>query len=115
MNRLKVLAILVFALALLACRSRVIEVTLVNNSGLQISTIIVDYPGATFGVNSLGPGKTFSYKIKPLETGPLKVQYTDALGRIHSYLGLSLHKNQEGSIDVELTQMSAAVRPSLSK
>lgn len=115
MNRLKLLAILAFALELLACRSRVIEVTLFNNSGLQVSTIIVDYPGATFGVNSLAPGQKFSYKIKPLETGPLKIQYTDALGRIHSYLGLSLHKNQDGSIDVELTQESVVARPSLSK
>jgi hypothetical protein len=99
--------------AFLGCRSHVIQVTLVNVSDQPVSTIIVDYPGATFGVNQLAPGKTFLYRIKPLETGPLKVQYTDAQGTIHQYLGLSLHKNNEGAIDVKLSQQSATVSGSL--
>ena len=113
MRRLRFVALLCAMPAILGCRSHVIQVTLVNTSDQPVSTIIVDYPGATFGVNQLTPGKTFAYRIKPLETGPLKVQYTDAQGTIHQYLGLSLHKNNEGSIDVKLSQQSATVSGSL--
>jgi hypothetical protein len=113
MKRLPLIVLLVALPALVACRSRVIQVTLINTSAQPVSTIIVDYPGATFGVNSLAPGKTFLYSIKPLENGPLKLQYTDMRGGIHRYLGLSLHKNQEGTIDVKLTQESATVVPAL--
>lgn len=111
MKALKLALISLALVPLLACRSHVVEVTVVNASNLPVSTIIVDYPKATFGVNSLAPGKTYVYKIKPLETGPLKVRYTDAQGGIHTFLGHPLHKNQEGSIEIRLTQESATVTP----
>jgi len=101
----------IFALAVLlaitGCGSHVVQVTLTNTSTQPIKTIVVDYPGATFGVNLLEPGKSFPYKIKPLDTGPLKIQFTDAQGAIHSYTGTVLHKNDDGSIDVKLTQQTA--------
>jgi hypothetical protein len=104
----KVAVTLAILLAAAGCRSRVIRVRLVNSSPQPVSTIIVDYPGATFGVNSLAPGKTFLYVIKPLETGPLKVQFTNAQGVGHSYSGPTLHKNQEGTIEIKITQDSAS-------
>lgn len=113
MKRILWLAIAVVCLGVTACRSRIILVTLMNTSSQPISTIIVDYPGATFGVNSLAPGSTYMYKIKPLETGPLKLQFTDAEGKSHKSTGPVLHKNQEGSIEIRLTQDAAASRPDL--
>jgi hypothetical protein len=108
MKRYALFAALVVLLAAAGCRSRVIRVRLVNSSAQPVSTIIVDYPGATFGVNSLAPGKTFLYAIKPQETGPLKVQFTNAQGVGHSYSGPTLQKNQEGTIEIRLTQDSAS-------
>lgn len=113
MKRILWLAIATLFLATTACRSRVILVTLLNTSAQPISTIIVDYPGATFGVNALAPGSTYMYKIKPLESGPLKLQFTDAEGKSHKSSGPVLHKNQEGSIEIRLTQDSASARPDL--
>ena len=72
------------------------------------STIIVDYPNATFGVNSLAPGKSFPYVIKPMGTGPLKVQFTNAQGVSHSVNGPAVHKGDEGAIQIKLSQDSAA-------
>lgn len=100
-------------LAATACRSRVILVTLMNTSPQPISTIVVDYPRATFGVNSLAPASTYIYKIKPLDTGPLKVQFVDAQGRSHNFTGPILHKSQEGSVEIRLTQDAASARPDL--
>jgi hypothetical protein len=108
MKRYASVTALVVLLAATGCRSRVIRVRVVNSSSQPVSTIIVDYPGATFGVNSLAPGKTFLYSIKPQETGPLKVQFTNAEGVGHSYSGPTLQKNQEGAIEIKLTQDSAS-------
>ena len=106
------LFLLLALMAATGCRSRVVQVTLVNASQQPVSTIVVDYPGATFGVNVLEPGKSFQYKIKPLETGALKIQFADAQGHTHTYSGPALHKNDEGAIEVRLTQDSATAHSS---
>ena len=56
---------LLVLLAVIGCRSHVIKVNVVNSSTEKISNVIIDYPGATFGISSLAPGKTFQYAIKP--------------------------------------------------
>lgn len=113
MQRMKLLfaAPFVLLLVLTGCRSRVVKVNLINTSAEPISTIIIDYPSATFGKDKLVPGETFSYAIKPLETGPLKIRFTDAQGHEHANAGPTLHSNQEGTIQIKLTQTSASVEP----
>jgi hypothetical protein len=100
----------VFLIALAGCRAHVVTITLINTSTQPIKTIIVDYPNATFGKDALAPGATFSYTIKPLETGPLKIQFADARGATHAYVGPALHQNEEGSIDVRLDQNGAVAK-----
>lgn len=100
--------VVVTLLSAAGCRSHVIKVTVVNSSSQPVSTIIVDYPDASFGVNSLAPGKTFPYVIKPMGTGPLKVQFTDAQGVGHTVNGPMLHKGDERAIQIELWQESVA-------
>ena len=99
--------VLVVLLLVCGCRSRVVYVQLTNVSQQPLYTITVDYPGATFGVNRLDPGKSYRYAIKPQETGPLKIQFADANGKTHNYKGLDLHKNDEGSAEVKLDQEKA--------
>jgi hypothetical protein len=110
-SRLALLLLLVGASV--GCRSRVIQVTLINTSTQPVSNIIVDYPGATFGKNTLAPGDTYHYVIKPLETGALKIQFTNAHGANHSFTGPTLQKDQEGSIEIKLNQDSASTSPTL--
>jgi hypothetical protein len=108
------LAVAFIALVALAgCRSRVVKVELVNTGTEPVSTIIVDYPSATFGKDNLAPGETFSYAIKPLETGPLKLQFTDAKGGTHTYTGPTLHKDDEGSLEIRFDQNGVLARPNL--
>jgi hypothetical protein len=109
----KIAATVLLLLAAAGCRSRVIHVRLVNTSSQPVSTIIVDYPGATFGVNSLAPGKTFNYVIKPTERGALKIQFANAQGANHTYTGPVLQKGQEGEIEIKLTQDSVSAEPTL--
>jgi len=104
---------LVPLIALAGCRAHVVKISLTNTSAQPIKTIIVDYPNATFGKDALAPGATFSYTIKPLETGPLKIQFTDAKGASHAYVGPALQKNDEGSIDVKIDENGAVAEANI--
>ena len=95
------------------CRSHVIQVTLINTSTQPVSNIIVDYPGAAFGKNILAPGDVYHYVIKPVESGALKIQFTNAQGKSCSVSGPIVQKEQEGSIEIKLNQESASTNPSL--
>ena len=114
-SRLAVVLAIVLLLVLFAlgCRSHVIQVTLINTSAQPVSNIIVDYPGASFGKNTLPPGEAYHYIIKPVETGALKIQFTNDQGVNHSFTGPTLQKDQEGSIEIKLNQESASVSPAL--
>jgi|SRR5476649_213650 hypothetical protein len=98
------------ALSTTGCRSHVVKVNLINVSQQPVTTIVIDYPGATFGKNQLDPGKTFQYPVKPLETGPLKIQYADASGKTHTALGPELHKNDDGLVEVKFDQEKAEAK-----
>ncbi len=108
-----VVLVLLLLSAAAGCRSRVIHVRLINASSQPVSTIIVDYPGATFGVNSLAPGKTYQYVIKPTDRGAVKVQFADAQGGNHIFSGPTVEKGQEGSIEIRINQDSASAEPAL--
>jgi hypothetical protein len=105
-------ALLLFAF-LAGCRAHVVTIKLVNTSAVPLSTIIVDYPSATFGKDKLSPGETFSSPVKITDSGPLKVQFTDANGGNHTSTGPVLHKNQEGMIEIRFTQEKATVNVNL--
>jgi outer membrane lipopolysaccharide assembly protein LptE/RlpB len=98
------------ALATSGCRSHVVKVNLINVSRQPVTTIVIDYPGATFGKNQLDPGQTFLYPVKPLETGALKIQFADANGKTHTAVGPELHKNDEGMVDVRIDQEKAVAK-----
>jgi hypothetical protein len=87
--------------------SHVIEVTVTNISSQNVSTIVIDYPEATFGINSLAPGKSFHYKIKPTSTGPLKIAFINAQGQDRKAIGPLVHKGDEGRVKIKVNQDGA--------
>ena len=113
MRTARVIIALLLSAVLAGCRAHMATIRLVNTSTEPISTIIVDYPSATFGKDQLAPGETFSSPVKLTDTGALKVRFTDAQGHEHIFAGPTLHSNQGGTIQVRLTQTSASAEPSL--
>ena len=101
------LLLIISFIILTGCRSRVIKITVINSSTEKISNVVIDYPGATFGIASLAPDKTFPYSIKPNDTGPLKIQFANAHGIDRNATGPVVHKNDEGSVEIRLTQDGA--------
>jgi len=107
-------AFLVVLLAVSACNhSHVIQVNVTNASNEKVSTVVIDYPEATFGINSLEPGKSFQYKIKPTANGALKIAFRNARGMSREAAGPVVNKNDEGTIEIKLTQDSAVSEPKL--
>ena len=100
------ITLLLFAF-LAGCRAHMVKINLVNTSAEPLSTIIVDYPSATFGKDKLAPGETFSSPVKLTDDGALRVMFTDANGGHHAYTGPMLHASEEGSIDIKFDQNSA--------
>jgi hypothetical protein len=99
---------------LLGCHSKVVDVTLTNTSQQPVTTIAIDYPGATFGKDRLDPGQNFHYAIKPTDSGPLKIQFADAEGHTHNVQGPAVKKGDEGSIQINFEQSTATARIQLS-
>ena len=93
-------ALFIVLAALAGCRAHMVTVKLTNTSAEPISTIIVDYPSATFGKDKLAPGETFTSPVKLTDDGALKIQFTDAKGGNHTYTGPVLHRNEGGSIAI---------------
>lgn len=111
-NRLVPIFLLVIAFA--GCgHTHVILVTVTNASTEKITTIEIAYPEATFGINLLDPSKNFQYRIKPTNTGTVQIHFYDARGMEHKLAGPVVHKNDEGSIEIKLTQDKAGVSASI--
>jgi hypothetical protein len=113
MKNVALFSTLLLVAVLAGCRSHMTTFKLINNSAEPISTIIVDYPSATFGKDKLAPNETFSSSVKVTDTGALKVQFSDAKGSHHSYTGPLLRPNAESDIEISFTQESAttAIKP----
>jgi hypothetical protein len=107
MKFFRLAAALVFVMALSGCRARVVKIILTNTSAEPIKTIIVDYPTATFGKDTLAPHETYFSLIKPVDKGPIKVRFTDAQGVNHTYESISLEQGDDGSVNIKMTQSSA--------
>jgi hypothetical protein len=84
------------------CHSYHIETTIENHTGGPIRLLEVDYPSASFGVNSLAAGEEYHYRIQLRGSGPLKVQYTGSDGRKTQVEGPMLAEQQEGRIEIVL-------------
>ena len=107
MKSLRFAPVLVFVIALAGCRAHVVKISLINTSHEPIKTIIVDYPDATFGKDTLAPGETYFSLVKPVDKGPIKVRFTDAQGVSHTYQSISLEQGDDGSVNIKLAQTSA--------
>src|SRR6476646_3413631 len=106
MKSLRFTMAIVFVIAVAGCRAHVVKISLTNISAEPIKTIIVDYPSATFGKDTLAPGETYFSLVKPVDKGPIKVRFTDAQGSNHAYESISLQQGDDGSVDIRLTQAS---------
>jgi hypothetical protein len=89
-------------LLLAGCHSRYIAATVTNRTGAPLSPVELDYPSASFGVNSLASGATYSYRFKIIGNGPTAILWTDSAHRDHKVTGPALHEGDEGTLAVTI-------------
>jgi hypothetical protein len=94
-------ALMVFALALAAlagCHSAFVLATIDNQSGSDLKLVEVDYPSASFGVETLAARDKYHYRFKIQGSGPVKIQFADNSGKLITSTGPQLEEGQEGKL-----------------
>jgi len=100
------LILLALCVGLAGCRSRFVEVTIVNQ-GPAIHVMEFDYPSASFGANLLATGAKYHYRFKIQGPGPLSLQYEDASGQTHTAPGPKVDLGDQGSLLVNIDPRGA--------
>jgi len=85
-----------------ACHSYHIDATIENRTGSPVQLFEVDYPSASFGIDSLASGATFRYRFQVRGSGPLKLSYTSADGKQVQITGPALAERQQGQLEIVL-------------
>jgi hypothetical protein len=89
---------------LVGCRSKRVEVRVVNSGTTELHNIEVDYPSASFGFSSLAPGATYVYRIKLQDAGRMKVEFFDSKQQPHSGKGPYAEQEQQGTLTLTLDE-----------
>lgn len=92
--------VVLFLLLCNACshlHSRALTLQLVNKSNAPVTNLAFEFPGGSFGVDTVLPGATRSKWFKPLSTGPLKIDFDDQSGH-HSAQLLTLSAGDSGTV-----------------
>jgi hypothetical protein len=97
---------LVVCVGLAGCRSRFVDVTIVNR-GPAVHLMEFDYPSASFGANQLAAGAKYNYRFKIQGPGPLSLQFEDASGHTHNSQGPSVNLGDQGSLLVNIDAQGA--------
>jgi hypothetical protein len=95
-------AALPFFMCFAGCRSHHVEITVENRTGAEIRLLEVDYPSASFGVNSVAAGQTVHSSIQVQGSGEVKVQYTAPDRHQAQITGPALAEKQEGTLAIAL-------------
>ncbi len=99
--------------ALAGCHSHYVAIDIRNTTAAPITLLEVDYPTASFGVDTLAAGATYHYRFKILGDGPTKILWTDAAQQQHTVPGPSLTEGQEGTLTTIITPTTATWQSNL--
>lgn len=100
------IAMLGAALGLVAgiagCHSPWIQCTIVNHEDGPVSLVEVNYPGGSFGVQTIAPGASYRYRFHSLGSDTVSIDFTDAARHNHTVPGPELQQRQEGSLRIDI-------------
>lgn len=78
-----------------------ITITTINDSNQLVHTIEIDYPGGSYGIGSLAPGKSHVRWIKPSGSAQLRIDFIDSNGE-HQAKPLALQSGDAGTVVLHL-------------
>jgi hypothetical protein len=89
-------------LMLSGCHSPWIQCTIVNREDAPVSLVEVNYPGGSFGVQTIAAAASYHYRFRNLSTETVSLEFTDAARQSHTATGPELGQGQEGSLLIEI-------------
>jgi hypothetical protein len=87
-----------------ACRSAFVETTVENGGATPLHVIEVDYPSASFGMQTLDAHAAYHYRFKIQGSGPVTITFLDNAGKPHTATGPTLMQGQQGSLKITIDQ-----------
>jgi hypothetical protein len=84
------------------CRSPWVQCTIVNHENAPVSLVEVNYPGGSFGVQTIAAGASYSYRFHSLGTETVSIDFTDAAHHDHIVKGPELQLGQAGTLGIEI-------------
>lgn len=84
------------------CQSPWVQAAVVNQQDAPIHLVEVDYPGGSFGVQTIAPHAVFHYRFHILATDRITLNFTDAAGHNHTAKGPQLSQKEEGALRIEV-------------
>ena len=95
-------------LSVTGCHSAFVDATIENQSSSALNLVEVDYPSASFGLQTLAPAATYHYRFKIQGSGNVKLTFTDTQGKAHTSSGPELENGQEGALRITVDRDAAA-------
>lgn len=94
--------VLSLAISVSGCRSAYVETTLENQGPQAVSIVEVDYPSASFGVQTLAAHASYHYHFKIQGSGPVSISFTTPDRKVHEVKGPELAEGQHGSLRINV-------------
>jgi hypothetical protein len=94
----------VLCLTAAACRSAFIETSVENDGATPLHVIEVDYPSASFGMQTLDAHSTYHYHFKIQGSGPISISFLDSAGKPHTATGPTLTQGQQGNLKITINE-----------
>jgi hypothetical protein len=95
-------AALGFAVLVAGCHSPWIQCTIVNHERAPVALVEVNYPGGSFGVQTIAAGASYRYRFHALATDTASLDFTDAARKDHTATGPQIEQGQEGTLGIEI-------------
>lgn len=94
--------ICVLVACLSGCQSPWVQATIVNNQDSPVNLVEVNYPGGSFGTQSIAPHAAFHYRFHILLDDQVTVDFTDAAGHTHIAKGPQMRQGQDGTLGITI-------------
>jgi hypothetical protein len=95
-------AALATCFAAVGCQSALITAKVSNHRATPVSLVEVDYPSASFGIQTLAPGQDYRYRFKVIGNGPASVLWDEGHNQKKS-TGPILRDGDSGTLNVTFT------------
>lgn len=84
------------------CRSAWVQAIIVNRENVPVNLVEVDYPGGSFGIQSIAPHAAFRYRFHLLGTDKVVLTFTNAAEQSRKSTGPELAKGEAGTLRIEI-------------